>query len=145
MRNQYPSFENERIASPWGMQTSVSEAAAFISKVDQPLAMVISQRGQSLSKVAKGRMSWVSVKRQAEVWFRLLSPSDYLRGQLERTICRTFFLTDHMNPMWRPEISKNPYQQSLISLLDSWTPEARDPSVLWYFRGVASKSLDSNL
>ena len=85
-----------------------------------------SLQGQPLPRwLRHGVVSWTSVKRQAEVWFRLLSPSDYLRGQLERTICRTFFLTDHMDPMWRPEISKNPYQQSLISLLDSWTPEAR--------------------
>ena len=77
----FPFLETERVSSIWGMQATVSRATAVVSGLKKSIVMGMSEKGQPLPRwLRDGVISWTSVKRQAEVWFRLLSPSDYLRA-----------------------------------------------------------------
>ena len=107
-------------------QATLSLLSGYVSDLSEPIVVATAVKGQSLaSRLHKGELTWTSAKRQADVWFRLLSPTDSLRTQLERAVCRTIFLTDHLDPMWQPDQCHNAYQQTLNNLMGTWNSQIR--------------------
>ena len=122
----FPFMKTKRLATVWAAQATVSRATGFIGELDDPIVIGFFQKGQALpSRMFHGEISWTSVARQADIWFRLLSPTDFLRTQLDRTICRTFFLTDHHDPAWEFGDAHSIYQQALQRLMRNWSSVQR--------------------
>ena len=122
----FPFMETDRLTTIWAVQATVSRVTGFMGQLEAPIVIAFSEKGQALpSRLFRGEISWSSVRRQADIWFRLLSPTDFLRTQLERTICRTFFLTDHLDPTWKPDTAHSIYPQALERVIRNWSSVQR--------------------
>ena len=118
--------ETPRITRISSKQATVSLLSGYVSDLPKPIIVATAVKGQSLAaRLHGGELTWMSAKRQADVWFRLLSPTDILRTQLERTICRSIFLVDHLDPTWQPDGYYSVYQKTLNSLMSTWQLQDR--------------------